>query len=84
MSFYPNRDDNGNCITCGTSQLKFDGFGPGCACSIVADAEVAEQERIKSNIMSRVVDLQTCSKNDNCAEFAMLIESYIDEWMETE
>ena len=45
-------------------------------------AKLEEQERIVTNIKSRISDLRACSKNDNCQEFASLIESYIDEWTE--
>jgi hypothetical protein len=41
--------------------------------------------RIRKNIMERVTDLRACGKsNDNCAEFAHYIESYIDEWLTTD
>jgi hypothetical protein len=43
-----------------------------------------ENEEIRINILSRVIDLASCNKNDNCAEFADLIESYIDEWLDGE
>lgn len=43
-----------------------------------------ERERIITNINSRVLDLRACTKNDNCQELAMLIESYIPEWTDTE
>lgn len=42
-----------------------------------------ERERIIKNIKSRVDDLRSCYKNDNCQEFATLIESYIEEWTES-
>lgn len=37
---------------------------------------------IIKNIKSRISDLRACTKNDNCQEFAALIESYIPEWTE--
>lgn len=43
-----------------------------------------ERERIRANIISRVSDLNACSKRDNCKELARLIESYIPEWLEEE
>lgn len=49
--------------------------------ALVAITVKNEQERIVQNIMSRVTDLKTCGKNDNCLEFGELIESYIDEWI---
>ena len=42
----------------------------------------AERERITRNIRDRVADLRSCCKDDNCQEFASLIESYIEEWTE--
>lgn len=41
-----------------------------------------ERRRIKAAIMKRVADLEACHKNDDCSEFASLIESYIPEWLE--
>ena len=45
---------------------------------------VAERERIRANILSRVTDLNCCTKRDNCNEFARLIDSYIEEWLDGE
>ena len=42
----------------------------------------AERERIVKRICERISDLKACHKNDNCQEFASLIESYIEEWTE--
>ncbi len=39
-----------------------------------------ERERIIKNIQERVNDLRSCHKDDNCQEFARLIESFIEEW----
>ena len=38
--------------------------------------------RIRYNILDRVAELRACGERDSCAEFAELIESYIDEWLE--
>ena len=46
MSYNPHVDTNGNCVNCGTGQLNFDGRSTGCACSRVADAEYATEQRI--------------------------------------
>lgn len=43
-----------------------------------------ERKRIKANILDRVQDLRSCTKNDNCQEFGELIESYIEEWIDDE
>ena len=43
-----------------------------------------ERERIRQNILTRVTDLNYCTKRDNCSEFARLIESYIEEWLDGE
>lgn len=45
------------------------------------NAVVLAKLRIKTNIMDRVTDLQSCGKDDNCWEFGDLIESYIEEWL---
>ena len=42
------------------------------------------RKRIIANILDRVEDLNSCTKNDNCQELGQLIKSYIPEWMETE
>jgi hypothetical protein len=47
-------------------------------------AEKRTEERIIKNIKSRISDLRACSKQDNCQEFASLIETYIPEWIEGE
>ena len=44
----------------------------------------AERERIRQNILTRVTDLNYCTKRDNCNEFARLIDSYIEEWLDGE
>lgn len=49
--------------------------------AVIAATVKNEQDRIITNIMSRVTDLRFCGKNDNCQEFADLIESYIEEWV---
>lgn len=41
-----------------------------------------ERERITKNIQSRIQDLRSCGKKDNCQELADLIEDYIPEWIE--
>ena len=38
--------------------------------------------RIRLNILDRVAELRACGERDSCAEFAELIESYVDEWLE--
>jgi hypothetical protein len=38
------------------------------------------RERIVGNILDRVIDLNSCTKHDNCNELGILIESYIPEW----
>jgi len=43
-----------------------------------------ERERIRANILTRVTDLNCCTKRDNCNELARLIESYIKEWLDGE
>ena len=40
------------------------------------------KESIRANIMSRVIDLKSCGKDDNCEEFGSYIEDYIEEWLE--
>jgi len=40
------------------------------------------KKRIIAQIESRVIDLRSCGKQDNCRELADLIESYIPEWTE--
>ena len=42
------------------------------------------RKRIIANILDRVEDLNSCTKDDNCQELGQLIKSYIPEWMETE
>ena len=42
----------------------------------------AADRNIKANIESRIADLRSCGKDDNCQEFAALIESYIPEWLD--
>lgn len=46
--------------------------------------QIAERERIIANILERVRDLRSCTKNDNCNELGELINSYIPEWTEGE
>ena len=43
-----------------------------------------ERKRIRANILDRVRDLRSCTKNDNCQEFGELIESYIEEWIDVD
>lgn len=50
------------------------------AIKVMDIAATQERERIITNINSRVLDLRACTKNDNCQELSMLIESYIPEW----
>lgn len=42
-----------------------------------------ENIKIMRNIKNRINELRACTKQDNCQEFATLIESYIPEWAET-
>lgn len=51
---------------------------------LIQTALEQERNRIQANILSRVSDLNACSKRDNCNELARLIESYIPEWLEGE
>ena len=51
---------------------------------IIADAKQEERERIRANIIDRVQDLSSCTKNDNCQELGALIASYIEEWINEE
>lgn len=45
------------------------------------EVKAQEHERIRLNIIDRVSDLRSCTKNDNCQEFSELIASYIEEWI---
>lgn len=54
----------------------------GCCGLIAAPAEQSERDRIKANILDRVKELRSCTKDDNCNEFGAYIESYIEEWIE--
>ena len=38
--------------------------------------------QLTANIMSRVIDLNSCNKDDNCRELGYLIQSYIPEWID--
>lgn len=50
--------------------------------ALVEWGKQVERERIRLNILDRVSDLRSCTKNDNCQEFGGLIASYIDEWID--
>jgi len=39
--------------------------------------------KIAQNIKERIEDLKACHKDDNCVEFASLLEEYLPEWLET-
>lgn len=37
---------------------------------------------VKFNILKRIVELNECTKDDNCKEFARLLTEYIPEFLE--
>ena len=45
-------------------------------------ATAKERERIRANILERVQDLTSCNKNDDCNEWGLHIEGYIQEWLD--
>lgn len=47
----------------------------------VCDGVEAERKRIQGKIMSRVIDLKFCGKNDNCEEVAQLLLDWMPEWL---
>ena len=62
MGYNPYVDDNGNCVTCGTGQLNFDGKSTGCACSRVADAEYETEQRIIKLLEKQAISAAYASK----------------------
>lgn len=59
-----------------------DGVGQKGQMYVSLIAERSTKHHIRTKIEARVAELQECQKNDNCQEFASLIESYIDEWLD--
>ena len=37
---------------------------------------------VKVNIIKRIIELNECTKDDNCKEFARLLHEYIPEFLE--
>ena len=50
--------------------------------ALVEWGKQVERERIRLNILDRVSELRSCTKNDNCQEFGEFIASYIEEWID--
>lgn len=56
----------------------------GCCALLTTPAIESFKRRTIDRINEQVSDLRLCTKNDSCQEFAILLESYIEDWMSDE